>query len=153
MTDRDSSIPPVHKTLSARRIILLASVAGLGIAAVVAGPTAYRQLDIGDWATSAHAAEGVQRQPGFADLVAKVKPAVISVRVKIEEPDKTSGLGQNDGGLPIQPGSPLEKFFQQFGFPNIPNSKPQGPQTIMGEGSGFFISPDGYAVTNYHVER
>ena len=28
---------------------------------------------------------------------------------------------------------------------------PQGKQMVTGEGSGFFISADGYAVTNYHV--
>ena len=35
-------------------------------------------------------------------------------------------------------------------MPNIPNT-PRGRQMITGQGSGFFISADGYAVTNFHV--
>ena len=45
----------------------------------------------------------------------------------------------------------MRKFFQQFGMPNMPNGMPHGKQMITGEGSGFFISADGYAVTNNHV--
>ena len=28
---------------------------------------------------------------------------------------------------------------------------PRGRRTVTGQGSGFFISADGYAVTNFHV--
>ena len=64
----------------------------------------------------------VDHPAGFADLVAKVKPAVISVQVKIAasaEPASMQEFGQqNDNDdqqqIPAEPGSPLDKFFQQF---------------------------------------
>ena len=95
----------------------------------------------------------MQPPAGFADIVTKVKPAVISVRVKIDESTKTTSMNESEEGnaRPLQPGAPMEKFFKQFGFPGMPNEMPQGKQTVTGEGSGFFISADGYAVTNNHV--
>ena len=146
-------IPPVQsKFLRARRLALLASVAGLGLAVVAAAPAAYRDFNLAP--ISAAQAAVVEHAPtGFADLVAKVKPAVISVRVRIERSADTDGMSSNgnNNGNPFPPGSPMEKFFQQFGFPGMPNGMPQGKQLITGLGSGFFISPDGYAVTNNHV--
>src|SRR5207302_9521421 len=56
------------------------------------------------------------------------------------------GLGERAPQIPS--GSPWEKFFQ-FGVPG--ETQGQKPQIVTGEGSGFFISADGYAVTNYHV--
>ena len=103
--------------------------------------------------TSAQAAAAAQSPAGFADIVTKVKPAVISVRVKVDELAKMTGMNESEEGnaSPLQPGAPMEKFFKQFGFPGMPNEMPQGKQTVTGEGSGFFISADGYAVTNNHV--
>jgi serine protease Do len=59
-----------------------------------------------------------------------------------------------DGDSPFPPGSPMERFFRRFGegMPDgAPQRAPRGRNFSMGQGSGFFISADGYAVTNNHV--
>jgi serine protease Do len=139
---------------SARRLVLLASVAGFVVAAVAAGPSTFNGLSQLSLATPAHAASA-QPSAGFADVVEKVKPAVISVRVKIDESETTGmGEGRGEGGennaTPQLPGG-LDKFFEQFGRPGMRQGTPQNRHAVTGEGSGFFISADGYAVTNNHV--
>jgi serine protease Do len=141
---------PLRRSLSARRIALLATtVAGIGAAAVLGS---YVAPPADFFASSAHAqnlsqqAQQLPQHPvGFADIVEKVKPAVISVRVKMDRP-VSSGLGSDE--LPFPPGSPFERFFRRFGMPNNGES---GRELVTGQGSGFFISADGYAVTNNHV--
>ena len=77
-----SNRPP--RRLSARRLVLLASVAAIGGAVLLTGPGGY-QASLPAWTSSASAADTTLQHPvGFADIVAKVKPAVISVRVKID---------------------------------------------------------------------
>ena len=136
-------VPVARRFLGKRRVILLASVAALGGAVLLAGPGGNVAFN----GSPAHAVEAVQQRAGFADLIARVKPAVISVRVKIEQ-DATTGEGQQQFGRDLPPN--MEKFFRQFGMPNMQGA-PQGRQMITGQGSGFFISADGYAVTNFHV--
>src|SRR4029079_17933771 len=96
-------------------------------------------------------AQHLARPSGFADIVEKVKPAVISVRVKMRVDAQSTS---SDDELPFPKGSPMEKFFKRFGTPDggqgIP-SAPRGRQFGQAQGSGFFISADGYAVTNNHV--
>lgn len=143
MNQNDTS-RPWGKVLKARRLTLLGSVAGLGIAVLAAGTAVQSQTPfLGE---PARAAETVQ-PASFADLVAKVKPAVVSVRVKLKQASPTLSLGERTPQIPS--GSPWEKFFRQFGVPG--ETQGQKPQIVTGEGSGFFISADGYAVTNYHV--
>jgi serine protease Do len=138
-----------RSTLSARRLALLATtVAGFGAAALVFAP----QADLfGTPAQAQNLTDKVQQLPqrpvGFADIVEKVKPSVISVRVKLERPANT---GLTDDDMPFPPGSPFERFFRKFGAPNGPGG-PGGKEVVTGQGSGFFISADGYAVTNNHV--
>jgi len=137
-----------RSTLSARRLALLATtVAGFGAAALVFAPQANL---FGTSVLAQNLTDKVQQLPqrpvGFADIVEKVKPAVISVRVKLERPGNSS-LSEED--LPFPPGSPFERFFRKFGGPNGPGGKEK--EIVTGQGSGFFISADGYAVTNNHV--
>ncbi len=82
---------------------------------------------------------------GFADLVAKVSPAVVTVVVSKEVSATPSGL---PGG--VEPGSPLDEFLRRFGIPS-PEPQPQPGQRLRGLGSGFVIEQDGYIVTNNHV--
>jgi serine protease Do len=136
------------RALSARRLVLLATVAGLGVVGAAIGPNALHQAGPPTYA-AANAAESMQRPAGFADLVAKVKPAVISVRVKVD-----AGAEMMSDELPFPPNSQMQRFFHHFGMPEgeTPDghSRPHN-QFVTGQGSGFFISADGYAVTNNHV--
>lgn len=150
MNEVNHSVQPQRwKVLARRRLTLLGSVATIGAAVVFAYPLEHGNAGA-IWSSAAHAAEVPQGPPGFADLVAKVKPAVISVRVRIDESNNSAGANQNDeGNLPPElRGTPFERFFRQFG--GLPPGV-QEHEIITGLGSGFFISPDGYAVTNNHV--
>jgi serine protease Do len=131
--------------------LLATTVASLAAATFVFSPDSYAPRALADAAQAQNLTEKVQQLPqrpiGFADIVEKVKPAVISVRVKIDRPSESS-LSEDD--LPFPPGSPFERFFKRFGTPGTPGT-PRGHDVVTGQGSGFFISRDGYAVTNNHV--
>jgi serine protease Do len=87
----------------------------------------------------------------FAAVVRSVKPAVISVRVKVAETIPEDLRSQEDEHEPKRPPffrrPPFDRFF---GAPNVPDGHGR-PHLTLAQGSGFFISSDGYAVTNGHV--
>jgi serine protease Do len=133
------------RILSARRFVLLAGVAGLS-ASLVLGSNLMPSRTSSSLTNIAYA-QGMQRPVGFADIVEKVKPAVISVRVKVDTGARMMGL---EGNVPFPPNSDIERFFRRFGTPDSEQRPPRN-RLVTGQGSGFFISADGYAVTNNHV--
>jgi serine protease Do len=141
------------RVLAPRRMMLMATaIAGFGAAALLApavGPGI--AVDRAQAQNLTAQVDNVRKPVGFADIVAKVKPAVVSVRVKHASPRNMSFDGQS----PFPKGSPFVRFFRDFGLPdsffrNTPDA-PQRRQLVTGQGSGFLISADGYAVTNNHV--
>ena len=114
-----------------------ASVCGLAIAAATISMPVATSPALGA-EVNAH---GAPHPVGFAEIASKVKSAVIGVRVKVESPQ--SQLPEQE--LPFPPGSPFYKFF------GAPDQNPQKHRFGTALGSGFFISGDGYAVTNNHV--
>jgi len=126
------------------RNALLVGVAALGAAAFVGGPG----LVLKSNTISLVHAQTAQRPVGFADIVDKVKPTVISVRVKLD----ASPLVIDEGSSPSPQEAPLDRFLRRF-FPDNanPHGSPPPGNMVTGLASGFFISADGYAVTNNHV--
>ena len=156
MTDQRNFSSSTHgqqkrSLFSARKVALMASVV-TGLAVYGFSPSSDR-FEI--FSSPAHAQVGnavsSAVQPlGFADVVERVKPSVISVKVTTK--GKTADASNKDDA--DESGSPMERFFRQFGGPNGEYQNPgrNGRHgEMMGQGSGFFISSDGYAVTNNHV--
>jgi serine protease Do len=133
----------------------LGAVAGLGMLAVASGLVALTPAERAAGLMSSSSALAAETaapaaMPSFADLVERLKPTVVSVYVDAEI-GNVAGLPERgrqgqEFQNPFGPGSPFEFFFRQFG-----NGQGMPAQRVRAQGSGFFISADGYVLTNNHV--
>jgi serine protease Do len=102
--------------------------------------------------------------PGYADLIERVMPAVVSVTAKrTASPERVTGPREFGGPEGPRGGSDremferfMERFFgerggmQPFQMPEMPQM-PRGNAPMAAAGTGFIFDADGYVATNNHV--
>ncbi|HTV68907.1 MAG TPA: Do family serine endopeptidase [Rhizobiaceae bacterium] len=139
-----------NRLMAAAASVAIAGAIGIGAVTTGTAPVLAEAVRI----------DAQNQVPSFADVVEKVSPAVVSVRVTARmEPaaDRGADLFGDPRGFDNLPDDhPFKRFFREFRGPRDgdqfgrrgPNR--EGPRPVS-QGSGFFISEDGYVVTNNHV--
>jgi serine protease Do len=140
--------------ITMQKITKRLSQSALALAVIGAGFTGYTASSI----LPAYAdAVDVQTAavPGFADIVEAVSPAVVSVRVKSD----VRPVSNRGGTFQFDPRGDFEDQMRRFFEDRSGKARPDRQRRSerfdkarpIGQGSGFFISEDGFLVTNNHV--
>ncbi len=111
------------------------------------------------FAPAARASDAITAAPAsptmpssFADLVARVKPAVVNISTTAKAPAKQQMRAPQFQMPDLPENSPFREFFKRFfeyPFPRGGDENPSGETHALG--SGFLIDADGFVVTNNHV--
>ena len=107
--------------------------------------------------TLVHPAIARSAPDSFADLAARLLPAVVNVS-STQTLTAKNGPAAGPEMPAFPPGSPFEQFFKDFLNRNHPGGGGSGggdsqpaPRRAQSLGSGFIVDPAGYVVTNNHV--
>lgn len=146
-----TSLNPNFSRRARKRLMASAAALALVASGIVGGAVLAPSLPARAAAVSTTGLDA-QAMPSFATLAERVKPAVVAIQVTMEnaaaEPGDAAGRMDN---LPPE----MREFFRRFGAPGQDRGRggeaSPAPRPAMAQGSGFFISADGYVVTNNHV--
>ena len=133
-----------HTAGRMRRAILAATILSIGIlgggtAVWLAGSGASTWRELHAWYNPAAGFHSAALPVGFEDLVERVKPTVVGVRAKVEQD------ADDDERSPGR-GAPSNRSDLPKGGAATPQSR-----MVTSQGSGFFISSDGYVMTTHHL--
>src|SRR5437879_12168655 len=112
--------------------IVVTGILGIAIAAWLVTSPGSNWRELYSWYNPAVGFRSAALPVGFEDLVDRVKPAVVGVRAKVEQDDEEEGVRPGRGTSPNGRNPPQRRI-------------------TTSQGSGFFISSDGFAMTTYHV--
>ena len=130
-----------RKTMASVAAIAIVASGAVGVTMIEGRAPAFAQAPI-----TVPSQIQAQAPASFADVVDTVKPAVVSVKVTVQNANDDEGPLARPENVPPQ----LRDFFRRFGE-GQPQPGPRRGQRGQAQGSGFFISADGYVVTNNHV--
>jgi serine protease Do len=131
-----------------RRVILAASILaigilGIGTGAMLGGSGASTWRELYAWYNPVvgfqSAAVQVGFPVGFEDLVDRIKPTVVGVRARVEQDADEEERPSGRGGPSNRSDGPMD------------DPGTSQPRIATTQGSGFFMSSDGYIMTTSHL--
>lgn len=112
--------------------LVVAATLAIGLAGWLAASPGANGRGLYAWYNPAVGFRTAALPVGFEDLVDRINPAVVGVRAKVVRDEEEESARPGGGMSPSGRASPQRRV-------------------ATSQGSGFFISPDGLAMTTYHV--